>query len=80
MGAGSKKGLVHVGLWSRNARRGRVHSGDHGGSGTWGRGRETRVVGVSTAEIVGGKLGKGSWLTGGVRRPARASVRTDVQR
>jgi hypothetical protein len=45
MGAGSRKGLVHVGLWSGNARRGRVHSGDHGGSGTWGRPQRRSRVG-----------------------------------
>jgi hypothetical protein len=37
-------------------------------------------VGASTAEIAGGKLGKGRWLTSEVRRAARASVQTDVQR
>jgi hypothetical protein len=29
------------------------------GSGTWGSGRQMRVVGTSTAESAGGRLGKG---------------------
>jgi hypothetical protein len=29
------------------------------GSGVWGSGRETRIMGASTTESVGGRLGKG---------------------
>jgi hypothetical protein len=47
------------------------------GSGVWGSGRETRVVGASIAESVGGRLGKGRWLIGGVYGSARARMRTD---
>jgi hypothetical protein len=44
------------------------------GLGAWGSGRETRVVGASMAESAGEGLGKGRWLTGGVREPARANA------
>jgi hypothetical protein len=39
-----------------------------------------RVVGASTTGSASDRLGKGRWLTGGVRRPARADVRTGGQR
>jgi hypothetical protein len=45
-------------------------------SGAWGSGRETSVVGKSTIESAGGMLGKGRWLIGGFREPARANART----
>jgi hypothetical protein len=35
------------------------------GSGTWGNGRETHIVGASTVESAGWRLGKGRWLTEG---------------
>jgi hypothetical protein len=47
-------------------------------SGTWGSGRETCDVGASMAGCTGGRLGKGRWLTCGVRGPVRASSRRAV--
>jgi hypothetical protein len=58
----------------------RVSAGSKKRSGAWGSGRETRNMGTSTAECAGGRLGKGKWLTGGVREPARANTRTGGQR
>jgi hypothetical protein len=39
-----------------------------------------RVVGASMAGSTSGRLGKGRWVTGGVRQPARADARTGGQR
>jgi hypothetical protein len=58
----------------------RVGAGSRKGSGVWESGRETRVVGASTAESESGRLWKGRWLTCGVRDPARANVQMDGQR
>jgi hypothetical protein len=41
-----------------------------------GSGRETCDVGASIAGCAGGRLGKGRWLTSGVRGPARVDSRT----
>jgi hypothetical protein len=45
-----------------------------------GGGQETRDMDASMAGCVGGRLGKGRWLTGGVRGPAREHSRTGSQR
>jgi hypothetical protein len=55
-----------------------VGTGSKGGRARGGSGREMRDVGVSTAGCAGGRSGKGRWLTGGVRGPARASSRRAV--
>jgi hypothetical protein len=58
---------------------GRVSVGSKRGWARRGSGREMRDVDASTVECAGGMLGKGRWLTGGVREPARARTRTDGQ-
>jgi hypothetical protein len=52
------------------------------GAGSKGGPRHGGVAGkrVSTAGCAGGRLGKGRWLTRGVRGPARANSRTGNQR
>jgi hypothetical protein len=50
------------------------------GLGAWGSGWETRVMGTSTADSEGGRLGKKRWLTSGVRELARANARTGGHR
>jgi hypothetical protein len=54
-----------------------VSAGSRKRSGVWESGREMRDMGASTAECAGGRLGKGRWLTGGVREQARARARTN---
>jgi hypothetical protein len=46
------------------------------GSGAWGSGRETRVMGASTTESAGGRLGKGVQQEG-ERESVRTSGRAD---
>jgi hypothetical protein len=58
----------------------RVSAGSRKRTGAWGSGRETCDMGASTVECAGERLGKGRWLTGGVRGLARADSRTGGQR
>jgi hypothetical protein len=72
---------VRVFGWGRNWARGASEwvRDLEKGSGAWGSGRETRVVGASMVESTERRLGEGRWLTGGVRRPVRATMRTGGQ-
>jgi hypothetical protein len=57
-----------------------VSAGSKRGRTRGGSGREMCDVGVSTTGCADWRLGKGRWLTGGVRELARARTRTDGQR
>jgi hypothetical protein len=66
--------------WSQARGVGWVSAGSKIGRTRGGSGREMRDVGVSTTGCADWRLGKGRWLTGGVRELARVRTRTDGQR